>query len=71
MCFETLPTGVTVVIMAIEVHKAFFVIPSVTDNSVTTVKRWFLIYLLTAIGLTPGGISTVHIYTKTTHRTTQ
>jgi len=26
--------------------------------------------LLTAIGLTPGG-STVHIYTPTTHRTTQ
>jgi len=28
-------------------------------------------YLLTAIGLTPGGSSTVHIYTQTTHRTTQ
>jgi uncharacterized integral membrane protein len=33
--------------------------------------RLILIYLLTAIGLTPGGSSTVHIYTKTTHRTTQ
>ena len=30
-----------------------------------------MIYLLTATGLTPGGSSTVHIYTKTTHRTTQ
>jgi hypothetical protein len=30
-----------------------------------------MIYLLTAIGLTPGGSSTVHIYTKTVHRTTQ
>ena len=29
------------------------------------------IYLLTAIGLTPGGSSTVHIYTQTVHRTTQ
>ena len=29
------------------------------------------IYLLTAIGLTPGGSSTVHIYTQTIHRTTQ
>ena len=29
-----------------------------------------LIYLLTAIGLTPGGSSTVHVYT-TIHRTTQ
>jgi hypothetical protein len=26
---------------------------------------------LTAIGLTPGGSSTVHIYTQTIHRTTQ
>jgi len=32
---------------------------------------WYLIYLLTAIGLTPGGSSTVHIYTKTIHRTTK
>ena len=30
-----------------------------------------MIYLLTAIGLTPGGSSTVHIYTQTIHRTTQ
>jgi len=29
------------------------------------------IYLLTAAGLTPGGSSTVHIYTQTVHRTTQ
>ena len=28
-------------------------------------------YMLTAIGLTPGGSSTVHIYTQTIHRTTQ
>jgi len=27
--------------------------------------------LLTAIGLSPGGSSTVHIYTQTVHRTTQ
>jgi len=30
-----------------------------------------MIYLLTAIGLSPGGSSTVHIYTKTVYRTTQ
>jgi hypothetical protein len=30
-----------------------------------------MIYLLTAIGLPPGGSSTVHIYTQTLHRTTQ
>jgi len=29
-----------------------------------------LIYLLTAIGLTASGNSTVHIYTQTIHRTT-
>jgi len=30
-----------------------------------------LTYLLTAIGLPPGGSRTVHIYTQTIHRTTQ
>jgi hypothetical protein len=30
-----------------------------------------MIYSLTAIGLTPGGSSTVHIYIETIHRTTQ
>jgi len=29
-----------------------------------------MIYLLTAIGLTPSGSSTVYIYTQTIHRTT-
>jgi len=33
---------------------------------------WYdMIYLLTAIGLSPGGSSAVHIYTQTIHRTTQ
>jgi uncharacterized protein HemX len=35
------------------------------------VKLCGTIYLLTAIGLSPGGSSTVHIYTQTIHRTTQ
>jgi len=30
-----------------------------------------MIYFLTAIGLTTGGSSTVHIDTQTIHRTTQ
>jgi hypothetical protein len=30
-----------------------------------------MIYMLTAIGLARGGSNTVHIYTQTTHRTTQ
>jgi len=33
--------------------------------------NFHLTYLLTAIGLTPGDSSTVHIYTQTIHRTTQ
>ena len=33
---------------------------------------WYdTIYLLTAIGLSPGGSSTVHIYTQKIHRTIQ
>jgi len=32
---------------------------------------YILIYLSTAIGLSPGGSSTVHIYTQTVHTTTQ
>jgi hypothetical protein len=30
-----------------------------------------MIYFLTAVGLTPGGSNTVHIYTQTVHRKTQ
>jgi len=30
-----------------------------------------IIYLLTAVGLTTGGSSTVHLYTPTIRRTTQ
>jgi len=33
--------------------------------------RITLIYLLTATGLTPGGSSTMHIYTQTIPRTIQ
>jgi len=33
--------------------------------------KYNMIYLLTAIGLTPGGSSTVHIYTQIIHRTTK
>jgi len=31
----------------------------------------YMIYLLTAIWLSPGGSSTVHIYTQKIHKTTQ
>jgi len=32
---------------------------------------FFNVYLLTAIGLSPSGSSTVHIYTQTIYRMTQ
>jgi hypothetical protein len=35
------------------------------------VCEYDMTYLLTAIGLPPGGSSTAHIYTQTIHRTTQ
>jgi NhaP-type Na+/H+ or K+/H+ antiporter len=34
-------------------------------------ELFILIHLLTVIGSTPGGSSTVHIYTQTIHETTQ
>jgi len=37
----------------------------------TKICVWYMIYFLTAIGLSPGSSSTVHIYTQTVHRTTQ
>jgi hypothetical protein len=36
-----------------------------------TTALFDMIYLLTAVGLTPGGSGTLHIYTQTIHRTTQ
>ena len=40
-------------------------------NSILPQIWYDMIYLLTAIGLSPGGSSTVHIYTQTIHRTIQ
>jgi len=41
-------------------------------DDVTQIKiNLSMIYLLSAIGLSPGGSSAVHIYTQTIHRTTQ
>jgi len=45
----------------------FAIIFQMSDGS----KNYYMIYLLTAIVLTPGCSSTVHIYTQTIHRTTQ
>jgi len=42
-----------------------------TDSLLYPPTVFDMIYLLTAIGLPPGGISTLHIYTQTIHRTTQ
>ena len=40
-------------------------------SSVTGTQKQYMIYLLTAIGLSASGSITVHIYTQTIHRTTQ
>ena len=43
-----------------------------TAKMVITDKIYFdMIYLSTAIGLTPAGSGAAHIYTQTIHRTTQ
>jgi hypothetical protein len=55
----------------------FYKIPTMVQsrNSIvgtgTRIGYMMMIYLLTAIGQPPGGSSSVHIYTQTTHRTTQ
>jgi len=41
------------------------------ETEVSHLYTDIFIYLLTAVGLSPGGSSTVHIYTQTVHRTTQ
>ena len=44
----------------------------ITDGFHRSLRNWYdMIYLLTAIGLSHGGSSTVHIYTQTIHRTIQ
>ena len=41
-------------------------------SSLPTLRSCYvMLYLLTSIGLTPGGSSTVHIYTQIIHKTTQ
>jgi hypothetical protein len=42
---------------------------AVTLNTLHSQQISYMIYLSTAIGLPPGGSSTVHIYTQTIHRT--
>ena len=60
-CFDTAAATVT---KNIKIAGKF----PTTQHTRLTIKS--MIYLLTAIGLTPGGSSTVHIYTQTVHRTT-
>jgi len=55
-------------------HANASIIPSARARQVPSANlpiHYDMIYLLTAIGLTPGDSSTVHIYTQTIHRTTQ
>jgi hypothetical protein len=41
------------------------------DKAVSLMFATLMVYLLTAVGLPPGGSCTVYIYTQTIHRTTQ
>ena len=41
------------------------------NHLIAAILVLMLIYLLTAVELTPGGSSTVHIYTQTIHTTTR
>ena len=43
----------------------------ISSPKFTGLVIWYTIYLLTAIVLSAGGSSTVHIYTQTIHRTIQ
>ena len=45
------------------------ILPTNAHNGITCNMIYDMIYLLTAIGLSAGGSSTVHIYTLTIHRT--
>jgi hypothetical protein len=56
-------------------HANVSIIPPVKPRPVPSatlpIHDDMMIYLLTAIGLTPGGNSTVNVYTQTIHRTIQ
>jgi hypothetical protein len=41
------------------------------STAALTFDKLIFTYLLTAVGLTPCGSSTAHIYTQTVHRTAQ
>jgi len=41
------------------------------NNNNNKCIQYDMIHRLTAIGLTPGGSGTIHVYTQTIHRTTQ
>ena len=52
-------------------HKSLCIPRKNTHISILDMIWYDVIYLLTAIGLSPGGSSAVHIYTQTIHRTIQ
>jgi uncharacterized integral membrane protein len=59
------------VILSLTTGADFHVNSTELEDTSRECSKHYLIYLLTAIGLTHGGSSTVHIYTQTIHRTTQ
>jgi hypothetical protein len=62
---------VTVVKMCAFVQIILSYICKVFASSLQKLIWYDMICLLTAVGLTPSGSSTVHIYTQTVHRTIQ
>jgi hypothetical protein len=68
-CFATLSVSTFTALMALVRLRVWS--NSGINNISLACTILLLIYLLTANGLTPGGSSTVRIYTQTIHRTTQ
>jgi hypothetical protein len=61
----------TVVALLLEKWFSPYYISSCEISPQMITLTWILIFLLIIIGLTPGGNSTVHIYTPAVRRTTQ
>ena len=63
---------ISTLLIYIQRHTDLFVLRLFFCECFCTIRHQsVVIYLLTEIGLTPGGGSTVHVYTQTRHRTTQ
>jgi len=62
---------VVYIMLIISVYYLCWTWTLILGTAVSVWSLWYMIYLLTAIGLSAGGSSTVHIYTQTVRGTTQ